>query len=50
MRRLLCPKCNRIVPIETHEYYDRVEYVCPICGFKIYIYHKAVKQILIKEV
>lgn len=37
---LFCPKCMKVVPVEEHEYGDRIEYTCPRCGFRIRVVHK----------
>ena len=38
--KMYCPKCKNFVPVEEHEYPDRVEYICSKCGFKIKVKHK----------
>lgn len=37
--RELCPNCNRFVVFEIHEWDDRVEEICPKCGFRVKVRH-----------
>jgi len=38
--KTICPNCGNYVALEEHFYPDRTEYVCPKCGFVVYVFHK----------